>query len=248
MVSGYYAMEKPETNRQQLIALSGWLLLGGCFVAVNLLPSTAAKVVVIATLGLGGVAGWVQAGAWLADYSAANTQLAESRISNEQEYQERMNAEFRALGKDAPLWKYLGYMYISNEHASKRVPRDRREPRGSRREPQRVPRQRNARDGRDEVYRRISSRARTRARPGLRATSDLASVRDGGNRRRPGQGLSDRSYDDIRDLIRAGVRIQKGGGDLAPQMLAWRNYLKKFKNAAELVAEIDKALPRPGTR
>jgi hypothetical protein len=26
-----------------------------------------------------------------------------------------VDAEFRALGKDAPLWNYFSYMYISNE-------------------------------------------------------------------------------------------------------------------------------------
>jgi hypothetical protein len=54
--------------------------------------------------------------------------------------------------------------------------------------------------------------------------------------------LSDRSSADIRDIIRAEARIQKGGGELAPQMQAWRSYLGRFKNTGELVAEIDKTL------
>ena len=246
MVSGYYAMEKPETNRQQLIALSGWLLLGGCFVAVNLLPSTAAKAVVVATLGLGGVAGWVQVGAWLADYSAANTQLAESKISNEQEYEERRNAEFRALGKDAPLWNYFGYMYLSNEPL--------------RNECHEIIANRADRDASLNEYLGNEMLAPDATRyigefhpapgpvlaPAFALRSDLLLSRmaeDAGRDK-----ISDRDYDDIRDLIRAAARIQKGGGELAPQMLAWRNYLERFKNAAELVAEIDKALPGPGTR
>ena len=56
--------------------------------------------------------------------------------------------------------------------------------------------------------------------------------------------ISERSYADIQDIIRAATRIQKGGGDLRPQMEAWRSYLKRFKNTAELVAEIDRTLSR----
>ena len=60
--------------------------------------------------------------------------------------------------------------------------------------------------------------------------------------------LSERSYSDIRDIIRAEARIQKGGGVLAPQMEAWRSYLKRFKNTAELVAEIDQTLAQSKPR
>src|SRR5215467_14737664 len=59
--------------------------------------------------------------------------------------------------------------------------------------------------------------------------------------------LSERSYSDIQDIIRAATRIQKGGGDLTTQMQAWRGYLTRFKNTGALVAEIDQALPQPTT-
>jgi hypothetical protein len=59
--SGYYAMSDPETTVEQVAALSGWLLLAGCFVAVNVTPSIAARAAIIATLVVGGVAGWLQA-------------------------------------------------------------------------------------------------------------------------------------------------------------------------------------------
>ena len=49
---------------------------------------------------------------------------------------------------------------------------------------------------------------------------------------------------DIQDIIRAAARIQKGGGDLSPQMERWRSYLRRFKNTTELVREIDQSLPR----
>lgn len=60
--------------------------------------------------------------------------------------------------------------------------------------------------------------------------------------------ISERSYADIQDIIHAATRIQKGGGDLTPQMERWRSYLKRFKNTAELVTQIDQALPRPNAR
>lgn len=60
--------------------------------------------------------------------------------------------------------------------------------------------------------------------------------------------ISERSYADIRDIIRAATRIHKGGGDLAPQMEGWQSYLKRFKNTAELVAEIDQTLRPPTAR
>jgi hypothetical protein len=54
--------------------------------------------------------------------------------------------------------------------------------------------------------------------------------------------ISERSYADIRDIIRAAARIHKGGGDLTPQMQRWRTYLKGFRNTADLVTEIDQTL------
>src|SRR5262249_2534852 len=107
-VSGYYALSDPETAFQQIAAWSGWLLLAGCFVAVNATSSIVARVVIIATLGVGGAAGWLQAGAWLNDYFEAKDQAAQSRIARDREFQEQLEAEFRALGKEAPLWKYFG--------------------------------------------------------------------------------------------------------------------------------------------
>ena len=60
--------------------------------------------------------------------------------------------------------------------------------------------------------------------------------------------ISERSYADIQDIIRAAARIQQGGGDLTSQMEQWRIYLKRFKNTGELVTEIDQALRRPNAR
>src|SRR5690349_6591116 len=59
-ISGYYSMSAVETLSEQFAALSGWLLLLGCFVAVNAAPSVTTRTVIGLTLGLGSVAGWLQ--------------------------------------------------------------------------------------------------------------------------------------------------------------------------------------------
>ena len=119
LVSGYYSMSEVETKYEQFAALFGWLLVAGCFVAVNFPPSTTVRTLITATLGLGTLAGWVQIAVWLTEYTSEQSQLAESKIAHEQEVQDQRGAEFRALGKDAPLWNYFGYMYISNEELRK---------------------------------------------------------------------------------------------------------------------------------
>jgi hypothetical protein len=246
-VSGYYSMSQVETKYEQFAALSGWLLLTGCFVAVNTAPSIAARTAIVATLGLGGVAGWLQVAIWLSEYSAEKAQLAESRIAHEQEFQDSQEAEFRALGKEAPLWRYLGYMYISNEELRK--------------ECHEIIAGRADRDAQLVEYLGSETLASDATRyiaefhpapgpplaPAFAHRSDLILSRISEINAGSDQ-ISERSYADIRDIILAATRIQKGGGNLTPQMEAWRSYLKRFKNTAELVVEIDQTLPRPNAR
>jgi len=93
-VSGYYSMSEAETTYEQFAALAGWLLLAGCFVAVNAAPSTASRTAIIATLGLGGLAGWLQVAVWLSEYSSEQAQLEESRITHEQEFRTSRTRRF----------------------------------------------------------------------------------------------------------------------------------------------------------
>lgn len=239
-VSGYYAMSEVETKYEQFAALSGWLLLLGCFVAVNASPSVTAKTVIGATLGLGSVAGWLQIVVWLSEYSNEQAQLAQSKVAHAQEFQEQQAAEFRALGKDAPLWNYLGYMYISNEELRK--------------ECHEIIANRADRDEKLIEYLRneVMASAATRyigefhpapgpvLAPAFAQRSDL--VLSQIEEVDKSDQLSERSYSDIQDIIRAAIKIQKGGGDLKPQLEKWQSYLKRFKNTSELVAEIDQAL------
>ena len=155
--------------------------------------------------------------------------------------------EFRALGKEAPIWRYSGYMYISNEELRK--------------ECHEIIAGRADRDAQLIEYLGSEILASDATRyigefhpapgpalaPAFAQRSDLVLSRiseiDAGSDQ-----ISERSYADIRDIIRAATRIQKGGGDLTPQMEAWRSYLKRFKNTAELVVEIDQTQPRPNAR
>lgn len=246
-VSGYYSMSETETKYEQFAALSGWLLVAGCFVAVNAAPSSLSKTALIATLGLGGVAGWLQIGVWLTGYAREQAQLEESKIVHEQEFQDQQAVGFRALGKEAPLWKYFGYMYISNE--------------GLRQECHQIIAERGDRDERLVEYldNEILASDATRyigefhptpgpaLAPAFARRSDLV-LSQMGEADSDSNQISERSYADIQDIIRAAVRIQKGGGDLTPQMEGWRNYLKRFKNSGDLVAMIDQALPQPNAR
>ena len=246
-VSGYYAMSDPETTFQQVAAMSGWWLLVGCFVAVNATSSITARAIVIATLGLGGAAGWLQAAAWMNEHFEAQNQAAESGIAHDREFQQQLEAEFRGLGKEAPLWKYFGYMYNSNEDI--------------RRECQEIIATRVDRDARlieylgNEILASDATRYIAEFHPapgpalapafGRRSDLVLSQISDlvaGSNQ------LSDRSYADIRDIIRAAVRIQNGGGDLTSQLEAWRRYLARFRNAADLMTPIEQALARPHAR
>ena len=245
-VSGYYSMSY-ETKYEQFAALSGWVLLAGCLVAANAVPSKGAKTVMLATLGLGGLAGWLQVAVWLSEYSAENARIAQSKIANEQEAEQSREAAFRALGKDAPFWNYFGYMYISNDELRK--------------ECHEIMAGRADRDASLVEYLANDVLASDATRyigefhpaPGLALApafarrsdltlSQIPEVNAGTDQ------LSDRSYADIQDIIRAATRIHKGGGDLTPQLKGWRSYLKRFKNTAELVAEIDQTLPQPTAR
>jgi len=246
-VSGYYAMSNPATTFDHVAALSGWLLLAGCFVAVNATSSIAARVVVIATLGIGGVAGWLQAGAWLKDHSEAQEQAVQAGIEHDREFQDQLEAEFRALGKDAPLWRYFGCMYNSNQDIRKDC--------------QDVIAARTDRDARLIEYLGNDMLASDATRyigefhpapgPALAAAlgrrSDFVlsemSDPDAGSKQ-----LDGRSYDDVRDIIRAAIRIQNGGGDLIPQLEAWQRYLMRFKNTADLVAPIERAVAQKNAR
>jgi hypothetical protein len=246
-VSGFDAMSDPETTFEQVAALSGWLLLVGCFVAVNATASIAARAVIIATLGVGGAAGWLQAAGWLTDYFEAKEQAVVSGIAHDREFQEQLEAEFRALGKDAPLWKYFGYMYNSNQEIRK--------------ECQDIIAARADRDARlieyldNEILASDATRyigefhpapgAALAAAFARRSDLVLSRISDLGA---DSNQLGERSYADVRDVIRAAIRIQAGGGDLTPQLEAWRRYLKRFRNTADLAAPIEQTLARPNVR
>jgi len=242
-VSGYYSMSEVDTKYEQLAALSGWVLLAGCFVAVNAIPSKIVKTTIALTLGLGGVAGWLQMFFWLSECSSQQAQYEESRIKHEEEVQQGREAEFRALGKEAPFWNYFGFMYISNDELRK--------------ECHEIMAARADRDESlikylgDEILANDATRyiAEFHPAPGPALAPAFAQYSDllVGRMSEVNSGsdqVSERSYSDIKDIIGAATRIQKGGGDLTPQLTRWRRYLTGFKNTAELVSQIDQVMPK----
>ncbi len=151
------------------------------------------------------------------------------------------------MGKEAPLWKYFGFMYISNEELRK--------------ECHEIMAARADRDASlieylgNEILASDATRYIAEFHPGPGPTlaaafaqrsdlvlSQISEVNSGSDQ------ISERSYSDIKDIIGAATRIQKGGGELTQQLARWRSYLKGFKNTAELVAEIDQTLPQPKRR
>lgn len=242
-VSGYYAISDPRTMFEQVAALSGWLLLAGCFVAVNATSSIAARGVIVATLGVGIAAGWIQAAAWLNNHFEAKEQAAASGIAHDREFQEQLDAEFRALGKDAPLWKYFGCMYNSNQEIRKecldiiaaRADRDPRLIEYLDSEILASDAMRYIGEFHPAPGPALASAFARRSDLVLSQISDLEAS---------SKQLSERSYADVRDVIRAAIRIQNGGGDLTPQLEAWRRYLTRFRNTADLAAPIEQTLAR----
>ena len=124
LVSGYYSMSEVETRYEQVAALFGWLLVAGCFVAVNFPPSTAVRTLLAATLGLGGLAGWVQIAVWLTEYTSEQSRLAESKIAHEQRSAGSTGSGVSGLGQRCATLELLRLHVHLEPGASQRMPRN----------------------------------------------------------------------------------------------------------------------------
>jgi hypothetical protein len=234
--ASYYALEDLSPPYAALGMAFGWLLLLGCFLAVNL-PGF--KDAVAVTLGAGCVLGWMHVALWTGMWVSSENQRAEQAIAGEHEFQDRRDAEFLALGKDAPLWNYFGYMYIENEALRKQC--------------REIIASRPDRDERlveylsSEILMNDATRyiANLHPSPGTALAAGYANFLE---RRlaefsdyNPGkEPLGERSLKDIEEILKAALRIRRGAGDvLTPQLQTWRVYLQRFANAPALVKEID---------
>src|SRR5207244_2460639 len=83
-----------------------------CFLAVN---ASQFRAIVAATLGVGCLVGWMHVVLWAGMWVRSENQQVEQTIARDREFQDQRDEEFRALGKDAPLWNYFSYLYIENE-------------------------------------------------------------------------------------------------------------------------------------
>ena len=113
-----------ETKYGQFAALAGWLLLAGCFVAVNAAPSVAARTVIALTLGLGGVAGWLQVVFWLSECSSQQAQYEESRIAHEQEIPKEPGGGVSSPGQRSATLEIFRFHVHLERRTSQRVPRN----------------------------------------------------------------------------------------------------------------------------
>jgi hypothetical protein len=230
-----YAMDKPDAWWQGLVGVTPWIMLAGCFLALNpgSAPGALPKILMAATLGTTAVAGWVLTAAGAVHYVKQQDVIEQSKVENASRYEQEHADEFRALGTDAPLWNYFGYMYLSDEALRRQC--------------------------RDIIAHRPDLNARLIEYLGSDMLSEPAASYIGAIAENPSAELgpafarymqtklegyrevlrnekefSDRGEQVVTPMFAAAARLQKAGADLKPQITAWRDYLHTFKNAAAL--------------
>ncbi|MGC4056140.1 MAG: hypothetical protein QM757_45625 [Paludibaculum sp.] len=116
-VTMWFVLAAPHSNWENLAALVPWILVGGGFLAVHggHEPSPLTKTALAGVLGVGGVAGWSLliwgAGLYIQNENQKNL----ASLERDRAWEQSRIDEFHALGQDAELWKYFGYMYMENE-------------------------------------------------------------------------------------------------------------------------------------
>jgi hypothetical protein len=215
--------------------LAPWAMLAGCAIAVNIeLPAgLAAKTAIAATLGSTALAGWALTFYGLVGYVEQQNQMALSAVENERAFESDRAKEFLALGPDAPLWNYFGYMYMSDETL-------RRECRDIIAHRPDLNQQLIAYLGNpvlaESVRNYIADVAENPSAelaPAFAAYSD-STLKDYREVLRGQSDVTDRARHDIGGILTACNRLQHAGADLKPQASAWRDYLRRFENATDL--------------
>jgi hypothetical protein len=230
-----YLFDEPENLRQSLIGIAPFVMLAGCFVALNpgWLPGLPAKIVIVATLGTTAIAGWGLAatGAW--KWVQRQEQIASSKERQAWDFEQDRINEFRALAPDAPVWQYFRFLYLVDPGLRAQC--------------------REAIAKRPDLNQQLIEYL---ANPVL-ASSAVNYIGDVAENPSPelapalGKHMSDtleeyrellkqeskfsdRGREDATSLLAAAARVQKSGGDLRAQAAAWRDYLSKFSNATDL--------------
>jgi hypothetical protein len=99
-----FALDEPDAWWQNLVGVTPWVMLAGCFLALNPGPSPGPvpKIVIAVTLGSTALAGWVLTGAGAVKYVGRQNQIALSKVEQAKVFEQTRADEFRALGTDRP--------------------------------------------------------------------------------------------------------------------------------------------------
>lgn len=238
-----FVLDQPDAWWQSLVGVTPWAMLAGCFLALNSGPSPGPlpKILIAATLGTTALAGWVLTGGGAVKYVQRQNQIAWSKVEQSQAFEQQRADEFRALGTDAPLWNYFGYMYMPDESLRRQC--------------------RDIMAHRPDLNQRLieylgnpilASSARdyigdVAENPSAELTPAFARYMETvlqGYREviRNETTLTERARQDATALFAAAARLQKAGGNLKPQVTAWRDYLRTFQNASDLKHAADEIL------
>ena len=240
------SFNRHDSGWDYVIATIPFVTLVGCFWAVSglepMVPARAGKILASAILGLTSAGGWGLTGYAFVTHLkremlAADRHYAKDRVEQEARTA-RQTAEFRALPADAPLIELFGFEFAANE------------------EVQREARQRIAArpdlDGEiiailsDEKYGvtdllwTVSYIANIHPAPPARLAPAYAKVLE----RAYKYWESTMKYDDYASkaepevllFLRGAERVQKAGGDLRPQLRAWRDLVKSARGPGGLAA------------
>lgn len=242
MVTMWFLLAPSGEGLVQMAALVPWLMVLGGFAAVHggLTPPPAARAAVAVLLGTGGLAGWALMFWGIGLYIKGENQKSQAKLDRDREWEQSRVEEFRALGDNAELWKYFGYLYMEDET-----------------ERQRCRALVAARHDLNEKLLQYLSIATLETSAvhylaelyehppasmapefGRYLERSLASWRlvldDSSNpseRRR-----------ELEPLFRAAERLEAAGGDLTAPLAAWRDYLRSRQGLGDLAEQIDETL------
>jgi len=230
-----YLFDEPENLVQRLIGTTPFLMLAGCFVALNpgASPGLPAKLLIAVTLGMSSLAGWGLAATGAVKWVMRQDEIAQSKDRQAWDTEQRRIDEFRALSPEAPLWHYFRFLYLVDPGLRAQC----REVVARRPDliQQLIEYLGNPMFA-DEAVNYIGDVAEHPSAElapalGKHMSAILEEYREllkGESR------FSDRGRETASSLLAAAARVQKSGGDLRPQTTAWRDYLSKFSNASDL--------------
>jgi hypothetical protein len=241
-VTMWFLLATPHTPWEKMAALVPWILVAGGFLAVHggNDPAPLMKTVLAAVLGVGGVAGWSLVVWGMGLYIQSGNQKNLASLDRDRLWEQSRIDEFHALGQDAELWKYFGFMYLENEAERQRcrtLIANRRDLDGKLVEYLGYPTlQSSVVNYIADVYEHPP--ASLAAEYGLFLERQLESWR-------PALDDTPTPYDRRRELaplFQAAARLEEAGGDLTGPLIAWRDYLRSLKGLRDLADEIDSTL------